>query len=262
MESTFGYLVASSALVFVASTLAADARAGEKAPVIILKLDDVTTQGAHESEPISPRWQRVVDFLEKENLKASLGIIGFSLEQDNAAYFNWIKNLDKKGAVEFWNHGYRNRSNNDKSGEFESDSAEQQKALLEKTQKLAKEKLGIELHAFGPHWSATTEATEKALQDIPELTMWLLGPKSPKTYTKFVFERIVNLENPTFVPDFDKFKAAYEKNGVSRPYLCLQGHPNSWSDERWAGFVKIIGFLKEKGCTFMKAGEYLAQTKK
>lgn len=55
--------------------------------VIVLKLDDVV---AHDAKlPVSPRWQRTVDFLEKRGLKASLGIIGFSLEEDNPAYFQW-----------------------------------------------------------------------------------------------------------------------------------------------------------------------------
>jgi hypothetical protein len=52
----------------------------------------------------------------ESKLKASFGVIGFSLEQDNQAYFDWIKNLDKKGNIEFWNRGYRNRKAEDKTG--------------------------------------------------------------------------------------------------------------------------------------------------
>ena len=69
--------------------------------------------------PVSPRWQRIADFIEKSNLKASFGIIGSSLEEDNPAYFNWIKDLDRRGNIEFWNHGYRDRKAEDKTGEFE-----------------------------------------------------------------------------------------------------------------------------------------------
>jgi len=135
----------------------------EKAPqIIVLKLDDVTPHGGRGNLPVSPRWQRVTDFIAQNHLKASYGIIGWSLEQENPAYFAWIRNLHDKGLIEFWNHGYRDRKNGDQSGEFEGPFAEQKDAL-EKTQRLAKEKLGIELRAFGPHWSGTNRDTAKVL---------------------------------------------------------------------------------------------------
>jgi peptidoglycan/xylan/chitin deacetylase (PgdA/CDA1 family) len=225
--------------------------------VIILKLDDVTAHGAHGHLPVSPRWQRVADFIEQSHIKASFGIIGSSLEQDNPAYFEWIKGLDKKGIIEFWNHGYKDRTVADKTGEFEGSLEEQQHAL-KRTQSLAKKKLGIELKAFGPHWSGTTPDTEKALEGFPEIKMWFYGPQDSKT---FVFERVLTLENPTFVPDFDKFKERYERIARDKACLALQGHPNQWNEQRWAGFVKIIGYLKSKGCVFMTPSDYLSTVK-
>ncbi len=227
---------------------------GEESQVIILKLDDVVAYGTSAQSPVPPRWQRVTDFLRNSDIKASYGIIGFSLEEENEAYFDWIKKLDASGDVEFWNHGYRNRKGTDKSGEFEG-SFEQQKTALERTQQLAKDRLGIELKAFGPHWSGTNEHTVRALRGIPEITMWFYGPRESD---KFVFERFLTLENPTHVPDFEKFKATYERVGRDKPCLALQGHPNSWDDERWDGFVKIIDYLKSKGCVFMTPSEYMA----
>lgn len=228
----------------------------ERAPqIIVLKLDDVTAQGGRGNAPVSPRWQRLTDFIEKNHLKASYGIIGWSLEQDNPAYFAWIKELHRKGTIEFWNHGYRDRKNGDKAGEFEGPLSEQ-KAALEKTQRLAKEKLGIELRAFGPHWSGTNGDTAEALAGFPEIKMCFYDPKGAK---QFVFERVLVLENPTFVPDFEKFKQLYEKNAKHKACLALQGHPNAWDDERWGGFVKIIEFLKGKGCVFMTPSEYLTK---
>lgn len=165
----------------------------------------------------------MVDFLNESNIKASLGIIGFSLEEDNPAYFDWIKNLDASGRFEFWNHGYRNRKASDKIGEFEG-SYEQQKAALERTQRLAREKLGIELKAFGPHWSGTNQDTARALDEILEIKMWFHGREGSK---KLVFPRILTLENPTHVPDFSKFTAAYDRVGRDKECLVLQGHPKS-----------------------------------
>lgn len=243
-------------LLVLGSTALAEDVSAEKQPskrepqVIILKLDDVVA-------PVSPRWQRVTDYLEKSGLKASYGIIGYSLEQDNQAYFNWIKALHAKGNVEFWNHGYRKREASDETGEFEG-TFEEQKAALERTQKLAKEKLGIELKTFGPHWSGTNDATTKAMAAVPGITMWFYGPKDSD---KFVFERVLTLENPTFVTDFDKFRAIYERSAKDKPCLALQGHPNAWDEQRWEGFVKIIDYLKSKGCVFMTPSEYLDRAK-
>lgn len=246
-----------TAAVWIASFAAATVYGGEpskKAPqIIVLKLDDVTSNGGRSNLPVPPRWQRVTDFLEKHELKASYGIIGYSLEQDNSAYFGWIKALHQKGMIEFWNHGYRNRKSEDPAGEFEGPLAEQ-KAALEKTQRLAKEKLGIELRVFGPHWSGTNPDTARALAGIPEIRACFYDPRGAG---KFVFERVLVLENPTFVPDFEKFKQLYEKNAQHKACLALQGHPNSWDDQRWAGFVKIIEFLKARGCVFQTPSEYL-----
>jgi endoglucanase len=232
---------------------AAGSGASAKAPqVIILKLDDVIAYGAKDQPPVSPRWQRTADFIEHANIKASFGIIGFSLEYDNPAYFSWIKELHRRGNIEFWNHGYRNRKDQDKTGEFEG-SLEEQTAALRKTQTLASEKLGIELVAFGPHWSGTNQQTAKALDGFPAIKMCFYDPQGSK---KFVFERVMTLENPIFVPDPDKFKTFYEKAAKEKPCLALQGHPNAWDDQRWQGFVKIIDYLKSQDCIFMTPSEY------
>jgi peptidoglycan/xylan/chitin deacetylase (PgdA/CDA1 family) len=228
----------------------------DEAPqVIVLKLDDVVAHRSPDGLPVSPRWQRITDFLKESNVKASYGIIGFSLEEDNQAYFDWIRDLHKSGLIEFWNHGYRHRKDTDKTGEFE-EAFPTQKVALERTQQLAKEKLGIHLKAFGPHWSGTNKGTVKALQSIPEITMWFYGPADS---SKFIFPRALTLEKPTHVPDFDKFRTAYERVGHDKKCLALQGHPNSWDEERWEAFVKIIDYLKSKGCVFMTPSEYLEQ---
>jgi len=255
MKFTFVLSIAVAVLVVAPfGHVANSAEAPNKAPqIIILKLDDIVAQGSSGRSPVPPRWQRITDFLKKSDIKASFGIIGFSLEDDNQAYFDWIKTLDESGLIEFWNHGHRNRKGTDKTGEFEG-PFEQQKTALERTQKLAKEKLGIELKVFGPHWSGTNADTTRALEGIPEIKMWFYGPKDSG---KFAFERVLTLENPTHVADFAKFKATYDRVGQDKKYLALQGHPNSWVDERWDGFVKIIDYLKSKGCVFMTPSEFM-----
>ncbi len=59
---------------------------GQTEKRIILKLDDVIA--GTDGQVISPRWQRVSDYLEGKGIKAAFGVIGFSLEGDNPEYFN------------------------------------------------------------------------------------------------------------------------------------------------------------------------------
>jgi peptidoglycan/xylan/chitin deacetylase (PgdA/CDA1 family) len=88
---------------------------------------------------------------------------------------------------------------------------------------------------------------------MPEITMWFHGPENT---SKFSFERVLTLENPVHVPDFAKFKATYDEVAFDKPYLALQGHPNSWDEVRWDNFVQIIQYLKSKGCVFLTPSEY------
>ncbi len=246
MKSRFGLSVVLAALGCAATVWAA--------PVVILKLDDVRQV---KNGVVHPSWLRVLAHVETNQLKASFGIICSSLEQDNPAYFDWIKAQQQKGVVEFWLHGYRERTTADKTCEYEQGTFEEQKAVLGKCEQLAKEKLGFPLTAFGPHWSGTTEATDRALEAVPEIKIWLYGPKQPKHFSRLSLERVMALENPTFVPDFAKFKALYERNGAKHPFLVLQGHPPNWNEERWKGFYQIIEFLRAQNCTFVTPSEYL-----
>lgn len=230
--------------------------------VVLLKFDDVTTNGAHGKEPVSARWQKLAEYLTTHRLKGSFGIITHSLEKDNPVYFTWIKDLQNAGLIEFWHHGYRERTAADKQGEFESPNWEEQRTSFEKGEALAVAKLGFPLAAFGPHWSGTNDATDQALAAVPAIKIWLYGPKRPKFFQGLSIERVMALENPTFLPDPKKFQEIYERLGVKAPVLVLQGHPNAWTEERWNGFVAIIAFLRSKQVVFMTPSEYLASVER
>jgi len=243
--------------MFATATLAAEP-AIQAPQIILLKLDDVTAHGARGSVPVSARWQRIADFIDQRRIKASFGIICSSLEGDQPAYFAWIKERQAAGRIEFWLHGYYDRKATDPKGEFEVGAWDEQRAVLEKSERLACEKLGFPLVAFGPHWSGVTDATDQALEAVPEIKIWLYGPKSPKHFQRLSLERVMALEDPTFVPDSNKFRANYERLAANRDVLVLQGHPNNWDDARWDGFVRIIDFLESRGCVFATPSEYLA----
>ncbi len=231
-----------------------------KGQIIIFKFDDVIAGWEKKNDVVPPRWQRMTDYVEKNRLKASSGVICDSLEGENPAYFDWLKEHHKRGAMEFWHHGYHMRNAEEKTGEFDQGTWQEHKAILERGERLAREKLGFEFAAFGPHWSSTTEATDRALEAVPQIKVWLCGPKKPKHFSRLSLPRVMGLENPIFVPDFEKFQATYNQLAAGLPMLVLQGHPDQWKVEtKWEGFFKIVEFLKSKGCVFMTPSEYLAR---
>ena len=63
-----------------------------------------------------------------------------------------------------------------------------------------------------------------ALAEDPDTTIWLYGD-SKNPAGKVVLERVfnVNIENPTFLPDVEKFKQGYAKN-PTKDYFVIQGN--------------------------------------
>jgi peptidoglycan/xylan/chitin deacetylase (PgdA/CDA1 family) len=223
---------------------------------IIIKVDDLRSLGGR----VHPRWQKLVDFLKERKIKAGIGVICDSLEKDDPKYFQWIKDQQMGGLIEFWNHGYNHKSweeNGKTVYEFKGASYELQKKNLLRCNELAKKKLGFTLPAFGAGFNAIDENTVKALTEDPDTTIWLYGDKKNPA-GKIVMDRVgnVNIENPTFVPSLEKFKAGYAAN-PTRDYFVIQGHPAQWTDERFAQFVAIIDFLTTEKALFTTPTEYV-----
>ena len=232
----------------------------------MLKLDDLGRQGQGANASVSARWQRVTDFLEHEKIKAAYGLFGDSLEGDCPGYVAWIKQRLSGGCIELWHHGYYSKGLpealkvNGRTGECVGGTAADQAALFKKSLSLAKEKLGIDLVAFGPHSTAVDAATYEALQDIPQIRLvWFYGPPAGVRTTKFVVRRLMNLEKPLFVPNPESVREEFEKKKAQLPYIALQGHPNQWDDARFEAFKKAVLYLREQGCRFATPTEFLAQ---
>lgn len=222
--------------------------------IVILKLDDVTAGGTE--GVVTPRWQRVADYIENKKIKAGFGIIGFSLAEDNSAYFKWITDRAERGFIEFWNHGYYNRTKGDTIGEFEG-TYEQQFKALQLTDSLAKAKLGLQLRVWGPHWSSTNTNTDKALAQFPQIKMTLGSPISPVYYKGYVLPNTLDMEYPVHNPNYDEFLKAYREKSKDLNLFYLQGHPNSWNENQWQNFVKIVEFLESENVKFVTPSEFL-----
>lgn len=225
-------------------------------PHVILKLDDLWC----EQEVVHQGWQQVVDFLNEQEVKGTIGIVGNSLEKEDETYFNWIKEREQEG-YEIWHHGFchcRQKEGDIEIREYRGKGYEEQLVSLQNTQKLAKEKLGITLRSFGAPYNSTDEFTAKALEEIPDIKVWMYKETKSST-NKYLLDRIkeVNIEYPVHQPDFEQFKLGYEQF-KDEPILIIQGHPRSWVEEesRFEVFQEIILFLKSEGVTFTTPYEY------
>lgn len=258
MKTILGFLIAS--LAFCLPSV----RAAEPAtPVVMLKLDDLGHQKGNNAT-VSARWQKLIDFLEAEKLKASIGILTDSLEGDYPAYCDWIKQHVAKGTFEVWDHGHYGRGIpdsmkvNGRTAENEGGTVEDQAAMFRKSLDLVKDKLGIEMHAFGPHSTHLDGTTYEALKQFPQIkAVWFYGPPKGAKTDKVVIERLMNLEVPLFVPNADKVKEDFEKKRATLPYVAVQGHPNQWDDARFESFKKAVLYLRDQGCKFVTISEYL-----
>lgn len=228
---------------------------------VVIKLDDVRT---NDSGYLSARWRRVGDLALERKIKISLGVIATSLESAKPDYVAWLRKMQDSGLVELWFHGYDHgvRPVGDKqAAEFTARGYEEQKAIFDKSQALALARIGVPFRAYGPPGGGDLspsredmDATARVLAEDPAMKVWLY-PKPHDELSRaltaagkvLVLDRVwqVNIEQPLFVPNFEKFVDGYNKHAAKRRYFVLQGHANKWDDARWAEFVKIIDYLQQ-----------------
>src|SRR5262249_48257568 len=106
-------------------------------------------------------------------------------------------------------------------------------------------------------FNATDANTVKVLAEDPDIKVWMYGdPKNPAG--KVVLARnAVNIETPTFIPNYAAFLEAYVHNRKGE-YFVMQGHPTHWDDDRWNQFVKIVDFLIAQKADFVFPREFAA----
>jgi len=264
-------------LALASLLLAAPAAFAETPPPVVpvvLKLDDVRTNN---SGYLSARWRRLGDFARERKIKIALGVIANSLETPKPDYVNWLHGLQSSGLVEFWFHGYDHGVrpvDGKQAAEFTARSYEEQKAIFEKSQALAVATIGVPFRTYGPPGGGNLspsaddlEATARVLVEDPAMKVWLY----PKPHDKLsrelasagkvvVLDRVwaVNIEQPLFVPNAEKFIAGYKQHAAKRRYFVIQGHPNKWDDARWAEFVKIVDYLQANGIPTVLPSELAA----
>lgn len=217
---------------------------------IILKLDDLWNKEG----TVHQGWEEVITYLNKNKIKAAIGIIGESLEIEDKEYYNWVKRRHNEGH-EIWNHGYchcKPIMNGKTVSEFRGTSLKYQYDQLKKTQSLAQKNLGITLTTFGAPYNNTDSITAIAIDSIPIIKNWFYKETDHHS-TKIVYPRIssVNIEYPVHKPNFKQFLKGYLEN-QNQEIITIQGHPRSWISDpnRMIEFKKIIDYLVDQGVTF------------
>lgn len=225
------------------------------APQIIIKADDLRN--------VRPEWQRFVDYIEENEMKATIGIITNALETVTVEDVLWIRALHDAGTIEFWHHGYghiRDSGTPTAWWEYRNRSYELQKQDFDRGMVLGREKLGITFRTFGAPYNQTDAVTTQVLEEEPDMRIWMFPSAASLTpeNTKLILRRIspMNLEDQAgTVVSFAQFSGNYPSH-ANEPVLVLQAHPIQWDEGDWERFGQIMDFLKDQGATFTTAMAY------
>ena len=248
-----------------------------KPPIIILKLDDVSQQ----NNALLPNFLRMTKLLEARRIKGSYGLIcnvkwpgAQPLSDSKEEYYQWVKQLQAAGNVEFWFHGWdhaAHEENGEPHCEFHHRTYEDQKDRFDRSQKIAYEKLGFHFKTFGPggarsRYESMDANTLRVLAEDPHIHV-VFYPKpldEPARQLaakgKTVLTRVpnVNLERTTGLADFNFFLEGYNQNPAAH-YFVLQGHPNPWTDAHFTEVEKILDFLLAQNAVFLTPSEFAAK---
>ena len=214
-------------------------RAG-KPPVVIFKLDDL-----RDTEKARHGFSRVFDVLVAKNIHAGFGIIADSCEDNGnkTSYYDLVRRWAASGRVEIWHHGYDHVQ-----GEFSDGNYARQVEHLQKANRLVAEKCGVTLRSFGAPFNANDAATVRALNDTPQLAVWMFSNNSVGAKQRLLTIRC-NMEPKTGVVSYDLFVKDYAAH-VGAAYIVVQGHPPYWDDASHAAFTRIVDFCRAQRCAF------------
>lgn len=241
--------------------LSAEERAKKR--YIIVKLDDFGSGPA--GAALYPKGQKVVDYLKKRGIPASLGICCKSLEWGNPLYVEWLRaNARANGGLfDYWQHGWSHQMNikwtdgRTYLAEYGIPDYGYQKENFDRAQSFFREKTGLVLDGFCAPCGLVTEETRRLLREHPEIKTWLYGDME-RPEGKFSFRRTCNLECRTGVVETGPFVSQY-RTQRTRDYIMLQGHPYMWSDESFAAFGRILDLLEKDGWTFVTHSTFPAE---
>ena len=254
MKKFISIMLVLSILLVPAAVLAEE----EKAPVVVLKFDDVVCNNASKLDT----FEKVVMLLLEEDVVGSFGVIGGWCQQGTSdsqkATFNTFWNNLKKYircGMEIWSHGW----NHDSSGEGDHEfnhmfTDEQVKERFAKVLKLVEENAdGYKITTFGAPYNRTDDNAAITInENFPQITAVFRSMKDDNTVNR-TFNAVVI--GPIYGIDggFDDFMKNYKPGN---DVVALQGHPTKMSAETIEDIRKIISYFKEQGSVFMTPSQY------
>jgi peptidoglycan/xylan/chitin deacetylase (PgdA/CDA1 family) len=223
-----------------------------KSQIVILKLDDLTASTLN-------AFQKVYDIIIEKDIKAGFGIVANSLEynESHQAYYEAVKKLAGNLRIEVWNHGYTHALNGTISGEFFNTPYDQQYESFKRAMELIASKCGVEVHSFGAPGNRVDSSFIKVIRQFPQIKVFMLPSLIDNNSSQLLLSNRVDMESTTGMLEYDFFVKKYNQN-EGLPYMVLQGHPGMWDEARFEDFIKIIDFIKMRGCTFMTPYEYFS----
>ena len=245
-------------------------------PIVLLKLDDF---GYSSRLPV---FESVKDWVVENELKASFGLMGYTLGENNATPGEKarIKAINDNPRIEVWSHGYDWRS-----GKFKNGTVVNGDTLLDtkdpvttttETQRAefaavfeTSDRYGIDIKAFNPPSNDMDEATVQLLDnEFKRIKTVMLIANSLPSYLEGkhnftpLYKSLKMEEGGTgCTRAVEDLKASWETaktNGSE--YVMLQSHPYGWKDYDGAEarFKEFVLWLKAQGAMFMTPSEYTA----
>ncbi|MFT5124984.1 MAG: peptidoglycan/xylan/chitin deacetylase (PgdA/CDA1 family) [Candidatus Omnitrophota bacterium] len=239
--------------IVVLCTLPYSFSRGDSTKIAIIKADDVWNR--------TPKWDRFFEISQEKGVKVSAGVICNSLAGNNQSYEDWLRELHDSGWVEFWNHGWDHKrwttDEDVKFSEFGGTGYAHQKKHFDDAQAIMKHVFGKAPIAFGSPYNACDADTLKVMNEDPDLRLFFCYGRVGLKDKVLARMHLRGENDGTGEPNFKKFKAAYRQEN-ERSFSALQFHPNSFSDEHFVEYAKILDFLIARGWTFMQPAEYVA----
>ncbi|MBQ4528832.1 MAG: DUF2334 domain-containing protein [Clostridia bacterium] len=223
--------------------------------VIILRLDDLKV-GTVDT------YSSLASWADEEDVDLSIGMVCNSIDEENDAYIQAVKDMVNTGNVEIWCHGY-DHSYHEGTGataEFYQQTPEYQAEILEKCYDHVYEKTDgvLKLSCLGTPSGAMDEDTFRALEIVPEFVVNFGSASVPYDGDGFM-----NLTNSLWMEPstgklntLDTLKGFYDNRTVGKEYMIFGCHAGYFSDEDIQTLKDFAEYLKTKDLAFMTPTEY------
>jgi hypothetical protein len=264
--SRLGLIVLAGVARLAIAAPSQDAAGGGEAPatvvapgsrLVIVKADDFRAPNAN--------WDRFVKIAREKGIKVSIGIICQSLQEDTRGCYQWLRDQQKDGEVEFWNHGWDHAHwtlpDGKPASEFSGSGYAHQKEDLGKAQAKARAVLGVPLNAIGTPGNGMDLETIRVLNESPEVRGVFCFPRRALLAglrgKVLLPMNLIGENDGVAKPNFEKFKQIYDGQKSRLAFTALQFHPPYFSDRAFGEFSAIVDLLKADGWTFILPNDYI-----